>query len=638
MVCLLAWLGLFIGSAAVAAPAFEDTIAQRTQACTTCHGDQGRAGPDAYYPRLAGKPAGYLYNQLINLRDGRRHYPLMTGMLAPLSNAYLMEMAQYFSALQIPYSPPLPATASADALQRGRSLVNEGDKGRNIPACASCHGNALMGVSPNIPALLGLSRDYLNAQLGGWQTGQRKAHAPDCMAQIAKSMTAQDVSDITAWLAAQAVPANSKPAAQPPAGSMDVKSLQCGNASAATADTTDHPLMAPPDGVARGAYLARAGNCMTCHTVRDGQSYAGGRKIDTPFGTLYTSNLTPDKTHGIGNWSPDDFWRALHQGKSKDGRLLYPAFPYTHYTYLTRTDSDDLYAFMQSLPTATTPNTPHALRWPYRTQTALWLWRAMYFKPGDGKSILTTTNLSNPSAQWARGAYLVQALGHCSACHATRNDLGASVDSSSLGGGQIPQQNWYAPALNARSEGSMSDWPLADIMALFKTGVSSRGSASGPMAQVVQHSTQFLSDADLTAMAVYLKALPEPKESGSAAATQAAGLSIPLVAQSAKLYQKQCAQCHGERGQGVPGAYPALAGNRAVTLANPVNLIQAVMYGGFAPTTQGNPRPYGMPPYALALNDRDMAAVLTHIRTAWGNRALPVSELEVSRIRALQKP
>ena len=184
----------------------------------------------------------------------------------------------------------------------------------------------------------------------------------------------------------------------------------------------------------------------------------------------------------------------------------------------------------------------------------------------------------------------------------------------------------------------MSDWPLADIMVLFKTGVSSRGSASGPMAQVVQHSTQFLSDADLTAMAVYLKALPEPKESGSAAATQAAGLSIPLVAQSAKLYQKQCAQCHGERGQGVPGAYPALTGNRAVTLANPVNLIQAVMYGGFAPTTQGNPRPYGMPPYALALNDRDMAAVLTHIRTAWGNRALPVSELEVSRIRALQKP
>ncbi|MGV3569788.1 MAG: c-type cytochrome [Ramlibacter sp.] len=200
--------------AAGAPPAFEDTMAQRTLACTLCHGAQGRAGPDGYYPRIAGKPAGYLYNQLLNFRDGRRHYGLMTGLLDPLSDAYLFEIARHFAALDVPYPPPRPVPTAPEVLQRGRQLALQGDPDRRLPACASCHGQRLTGQEPNVPGLLGLSRDYLNAQLGAWRTGQRRAHAPDCMADIARRLAPEDLGAVTAWLASEALPADPKPSAQ----------------------------------------------------------------------------------------------------------------------------------------------------------------------------------------------------------------------------------------------------------------------------------------------------------------------------------------------------------------------------------------------------------------------------------------
>ncbi len=202
---------------ALAAPVFEDTMAQRTLACTACHGKQGRAGPDGYYPRLAGKPAGYLYNQLLNFRDGRRHYGLMSGMVAPLSDAYLLEMAQHFAALDLPYPAPLPPAAPPAVLRRGEALARQGDAARRIPACVQCHGQALTGVTPGIPGLLGLPRDYINAQLGAWKTGQRQAHAPDCMASIAERLSLDDVSAVSGWLASRPMPAHTKPAARLPA-------------------------------------------------------------------------------------------------------------------------------------------------------------------------------------------------------------------------------------------------------------------------------------------------------------------------------------------------------------------------------------------------------------------------------------
>lgn len=374
----------------------------------------------------------------------------------------------------------------------------------------------------------------------------------------------------------------------------------------------------------RGAYLARAGNCMSCHTARGGSPYAGGRGIATPFGTVFSGNLTPDKATGIGNWSASHFWRAMHNGRSKDGRLLYPAFPYTSYTEVTRADSDALFAYLQSLPAAARPNTPHALRWPFSTQAALAVWRALYFSPRPHVPDTTQT------AEWNRGAYLVRGLGHCSACHSARNALGASSTPLDLAGGLIPMQNWYAPSLTSPAEAGVADWQPEHIAALLKTGVSPRGSVLGPMAEVVLHSTQHLSDADLGAMAVFLKALPPTAEAPSPPGATAD--AAPARA-GAKLYEQHCVQCHGEQGRGVPGAYPPLAGNRAVTMASTANLVQVVLNGGYAPATAGNPRPFGMPPFVLVLNDTELAELLTYLRSAWGHQASAVTPTEINRMR-----
>ncbi len=212
---------LCAATVASAAPAaFQDSMAQRTLACTSCHGKEGRAGPDGYYPRIAGKPAGYLYAQLLHFRDGRRHYGLMAGLLETLSDDYLFHIAQHFASLDLPYAAPKAATAAPEVLQRGRILALQGDPERRVPACASCHGKALTGVVPHIPGLLGLPRDYLNAQLGAWRTGQRRALAPDCMAEIARRLAPDDLSAVTAWLASEPLPKNPKPvSAEPPAAS-----------------------------------------------------------------------------------------------------------------------------------------------------------------------------------------------------------------------------------------------------------------------------------------------------------------------------------------------------------------------------------------------------------------------------------
>jgi len=379
--------------------------------------------------------------------------------------------------------------------------------------------------------------------------------------------------------------------------------------------------------IARGAYLARAGNCMGCHTARDGAAYAGGRGIATPFGTVYSSNLTPDQKTGIGSWSPAHFWRAMHNGRSKDGRLLYPAFPYPNYTQMTRDDANALFAYLGSLPAVEQARTPHALRFPYDSQVALAVWRTLYFKPGVYEAD------KQRSAEWNRGAYLVRGLGHCAACHSARNALGATSETLDLAGGLIPMQNWYAPSLASPQEAGVGDWDRQHIVSLLKTGVSPHASATGPMAEIVLRSTQYLTEADLGAMAQYLKELAPP---ASMAAPAVRAPAAGVAARGAKLYEQHCAQCHGEQGRGVPRAYPALAGNRAVTMPSTANLVQIVLNGGYAPATEGNPRPFGMPPFVLLMDDSDVAAVLTHIRQSWGNQASEVTPLEVNRMRGNQ--
>ncbi|MGH8833041.1 MAG: c-type cytochrome, partial [Polaromonas sp.] len=285
------------------------------------------------------------------------------------------------------------------------------------------------------------------------------------------------------------------------------------------------------------------------------------------------------------------------------------------------------FAYLGSLPAVAQPNRPHALRFPYQTQAALAVWRALYFSPGVYEPD------ARRNAEWNRGAYLVKGLGHCSACHTARNVLGATSEGLDLAGGLIPMQNWYAPSLTSPHEAGVADWDREHIVSLLKSGVSPRASVTGPMAEVVLRSTQHLSREDLGAVAQYLKELPAARPESDAPATPAF-----TSAKGAKLYELHCAQCHGDKGRGVAKAYPALAGNRAVTMKSTVNLVQIVLNGGYAPATEGNPRPFGMPPFVLVLNDGDMAAVLTHIRGSWGNQASEITPLEVNRIRANQAP
>ena len=209
---LLALTVFAVAGAAAQTQSVPNTLAQRALACTGCHGKEGRAAPDGYYPRLAGKPAGYLHNQLLNFRDGRRDYGLMSELIAPLSDAYLKELAGHFASLDLPYPPPQKPTLPVPELARAEKLIRSGDTTRRLPACTACHGERLTGTQPAVPGLLGLSRDYLNGQLGAWRSGQRRAHAPDCMADIAKALTTTEINAVTQFLAGQAMPADPHPA------------------------------------------------------------------------------------------------------------------------------------------------------------------------------------------------------------------------------------------------------------------------------------------------------------------------------------------------------------------------------------------------------------------------------------------
>ncbi len=209
---LAIWLAVWLGAGAAAA---DDTMARRARACTGCHGEQGRAAADGYHPRIAGKPAAYLFDQLQAFRDGRRHYALMTALLDPLDDPMLRALAEYFAALDLPYAAPPPPTATPQVLRRGEALARQGDPAARLPACTGCHGSRLTGTLPGVPSLLGLPRDYLIAQLGAWRTGTRRSRAPDCMADVARRLEPTDIGALAQWLAAQPVPVPSRPTVRP---------------------------------------------------------------------------------------------------------------------------------------------------------------------------------------------------------------------------------------------------------------------------------------------------------------------------------------------------------------------------------------------------------------------------------------
>jgi mono/diheme cytochrome c family protein len=381
--------------------------------------------------------------------------------------------------------------------------------------------------------------------------------------------------------------------------------------------------------VERGRYLAQAGDCIACHTIPGAKIFSGNRPMPTPFGTLYSPNITPDPQTGIGKWSADDFYRMMHTGRSRNGDLLYPAMPFASYTKVTRADCDAIFAYLRSVPAVRQQSRTHDLRFPYNNRALLIGWRTLYFKEGEYQSDPAK------SPEWNRGAYLVQGLGHCAMCHTPINALGGSSPAQAFQGGLIPMQNWYAPSLTSNKEAGLGTWDLRDIVDLLQTGVSNRGTVYGPMAEVTYNSLQFMSDQDIRAMAVYLKALPADQPVAADVAQSPLRADVNQAAsEGRRIYSQHCASCHGAEGRGKLPHFPPLAGNQSINMTSAVNPIRMVLNGGYPPGTRRNPMPYGMPPFAQALPDDAIAAVVTYIRTAWGNRGGPVSVRDVNQLRA----
>jgi mono/diheme cytochrome c family protein len=380
--------------------------------------------------------------------------------------------------------------------------------------------------------------------------------------------------------------------------------------------------------VAKGEYLAQAGDCVACHTAPGGKLFAGGRAMPTPFGTLYTSNVTPDRDTGIGKWTADQFYSMMHTGRSPDGGLLYPAMPFGSYTKITRADSDAIFEFMRSVPPVKLQNKPHDLKFPYNNRSLIIGWRTLFFTEGEYKPD------STKSEEWNRGAYLVQGLGHCAMCHTAINALGGSSESAAFEGGLIPMQNWYAPSLTSNKEGGLGDWSIEDISDLLRTGISNRGAVYGPMADVTYNSLQYMTEADTRAMAVYLKSLAEHSVPNAARPTTTAQESSLLLRLGQTIYADKCASCHGDKGLGKLPHYPPLAGNQSIQMSSAVNPVRMVLNGGYPPGTAGNPMPHGMPPFAQSLSDDEVAAVVTYIRVSWGNHGAAVSAGEANALRS----
>lgn len=407
-----------------------------------------------------------------------------------------------------------------------------------------------------------------------------------------------------------------------------------GGTAAVSLLTSQAPIVAQekvaasdPAVIAKGEYLARAGDCIACHTAPEGRVFAGGHAMPTPFGTIYTSNITPDPETGIGRWSADDFYRTMHEGRFPDGGLLYPAMPFGSYTKVSREDSDAIYSYLRTIEPVSQKNKEHELDFPYNNRSLVLGWRTLFFKEGDFKPDTAKSD------DWNRGAYLVEGLGHCGMCHTPINSLGGNSESDAFKGGLIPMQNWYAPSLTSNKEAGLGEWSIEDISDLLQKGISNRGVVYGPMADVVYNSLQYLNDADTRAMAVYLKSIAQDSPEPAVSRLPHAESSL-LVSLGKAVYDGQCASCHGAKGEGRPPHYPPLAGNQSIQMDSAVNAIRMVLNGGYPPGTLGNPMPHGMPPFSVSLSDNEVAAVVSYIRTSWGNTGAPVSAAEANHLRA----
>lgn len=389
--------------------------------------------------------------------------------------------------------------------------------------------------------------------------------------------------------------------------------------TASNAAKAQLPPPPSPETIAKGKALTEAGDCGSCHTADPAKPFAGGKRIDTPFGGIYSANLTPDLNTGIGRWTDEDFRRAMRFGVRPDGAAEYPAFPYPHFTKVTRDDIFAIRAYLQTLGPVNNTPPPSELRWPLNYRILMRAWNYLFFKPGIFEPD------QNKSAEWNRGGYLVEGLGHCGACHTPKNLLGAERQKVRFTGSRV--DGWFAPRLDGAERGGLKSWSVGDIAEYLQSGRNAHSHAGGPMAQVVLNSTSHLSDADARAIAVYLKDI--------AASAPEAAASAPAAAQMANgemLYKRSCVACHELDGSGAPRIYPPLPGNANLQSADPLSTIRIVLDGAETITTKRAPNTGSMPGYAK-MSDQDVADVVTYIRNAWGNAAPAVTAAEVAKAR-----
>ncbi|MGI4861588.1 MAG: c-type cytochrome [Janthinobacterium lividum] len=387
-----------------------------------------------------------------------------------------------------------------------------------------------------------------------------------------------------------------------------------------------------------GAYLARAGDCIACHTAKNGVAYAGGLALGSPIGTIYSTNITPDREHGIGAWRYDDFAKLMRTGVTRAGYSVYPAMPYPSYARLNDDDMHALYAyFMQAVPASAQVNRKNGIPWPLSMRWPLAIWGKMFApKP------VAFTPPPGMDAQTARGAYLVEGLGHCGSCHTPRavtmqeKALTEGPDHRFLsGGGAI--DGWTAPSLRNESGGGLAGWTDDDIVAFLRTGRNEHAASFGAMNDVVVDSMQYMSDADLRAIAKYLRSLAPRNTSAPAYAyddTVAARLQAGMPnGAGERLYLDRCAACHRANGTGYGRAFPPLAGNPVLQTADGTSAIHIVLSGGAQPATHAAPSALSMAPYADLLDDAQVAAVVSFIQTSWGNHGGAVSAKDVAKVR-----
>jgi len=374
------------------------------------------------------------------------------------------------------------------------------------------------------------------------------------------------------------------------------------------------------DQLARGRYLTIVGDCAACHTLPgSGHELAGGRPIETPFGTLVAPNITPDPETGIGAWTDREFVDALTKGTGRDGKRLYPAMPYPYYTKVTREDALAIRAYLNSLPAVHNPVRVNRLPFPLNMRLSMAVWDLLFFSPAPYRS------RADKSAEWNRGAYLAEGLGHCGACHTPKNFLGADRAGERLQGYAL--QGWFASNITNDARRGLGGWSVDDIVTYLKTGHNRTAAATGPMAETLNLSTTHMSDADLHAIAVYLKDQPGPRESKPpvpSAANMKAG---------AKIYADECSGCHTPNGKGVAGLFPALDGSPVVQQSDPTSLLRVVLRGARGVGTHAAPTAAAMPAFEWLLTDNDVADVLTYIRNSWGNAAPAVQPADVGKAR-----